>query len=96
MKDISPFSIVGAIIAVLCITLAGLVLIAPGDNDRVALFLGVVGIALPALIGQLKADQAAGNTNGKLDARIQSAVHRANAARRRGDEPKTPEEINGQ
>ena len=93
VQNLSRLSILGAILAVICLALAGLILIAPGANDRVALFFGILGIALPALLGQLKADQAAGNTNGSLDARIEAGVHRAMSARRRGDTPATAEQV---
>jgi len=69
--------------------LAAVILVAQGPESmqRLALFFGLVGLVIPALLAMLRSDQAASNTNGKLDARIQAAVHRANAARRAGDEP---------
>ena len=75
--------------------LAGVLLVSPGTEAqfRLGLLFGVIGTGLAAFVGMLKAGQAADNTNGKLDARIEAAVHRAQAARRRGDEPATAEEI---
>ena len=67
-----------------------------GDEmQRLALFFGLISLVVPALLAMLRADQSASNTNGKLDARIQAAVHRANAARRAGDEPARPQDIEG-
>jgi hypothetical protein len=48
-----------------------------------ALFFGILAIIVPALIGMLRADQGARQTNGSLDGRIESAVFRAQDVRRR-------------
>lgn len=77
--------------------LAAVVIVQPGpeSTQRLALLFGVLGTGVAALVAALKAGEAASNTNGKLDARIEAGVLRANAARRRGDEPLTPDEIDG-
>ena len=79
------------------VTLAGLAVLlvqsGPESTQRLGLFFGVVGTVVAALIGMLRADQGATQTNGKLDARIEAGVHRAMAARRAGDEPRTRDEI---
>lgn len=93
MKNVSGLTAIGGVIALVSLGIAAAILIAPERDDRLALVFGLIGIALPALIANLKADQAASNTNGKLDARIEAAVHRAQSARRRGDEPLTPAQI---
>ena len=91
----SGLAIWAVLIILVGFALAGILLIQPGaeSDKRLALFFGVLATAVGVVAAVLKADQAAQNTNGKLDARIEAAVHRANAARRRGDEPLTPEEI---
>lgn len=89
----SRLTLIGGIVAVLFLSLAAILFVSPENNDRVALFFGLVGLIVPALIGMLRADQAQYNTNGKLDARIQAAVHRANAARRAGDDALTDREV---
>jgi predicted cobalt transporter CbtA len=90
--------VIAAIVALVAFALAGLLLIPTGSEStyRLGLLFGIIGTAVAAFVGMLKAGQAASNTNGKLDARIEAGVHRAMAARRRGDEPATPAEIDGE
>ena len=77
------------------LALAGVVLVSAGpeSTQRLGLLFGILGVGITALAALVKAGQAAQNTNGKLDDRIEAGVHRALAARRRGDEPRTPAEI---
>jgi hypothetical protein len=93
MRNVSGLTAAGAVLALICLGIAAAMLIAPEANDRLALVFGMIGLALPVFLGNLKADQAASNTNGKLDARIQAAVHRAQNARRRGERPLTETEV---
>jgi hypothetical protein len=86
---VSRISILIALCAFGFFALAGVVVVQPGpeSTQRLGLLFGVIGAGIASLGALLKAEQAAGQTNGTLDARIQSAVHRANDARRRGDDP---------
>jgi hypothetical protein len=95
MRNVSPLAIYGLLGVLVAFALAGVLLVQPGpeSTQRLGLFFGVVGTAVAAVVAVLRSDQAATNTNGKLDARIQAAVHRANDARRRGEAPATPEQI---
>lgn len=95
MKNNSNATIVVGLIVLTLFALAGVLLVTPGpeSTQRLGLLFGVIGTGLAAFVGLLKSDQAATNTNGKLDARIEAGVHRAMSARRRGDEPATAEEI---
>lgn len=95
MTDLSRGAIIAGAIAISCLALAGVLLIAPGpeSTQRLGLYFGVIGTIVATLVALLKADQAQQNTNGRLDARIQAAVHRANNARRRGDRPLSPDEL---
>lgn len=90
----SRVAVLVATIVLALIALAG-VLFVQGDDatQRLALLFGILGTGLAAFVALLKSDQAATQTNGGLDHRIQAAVHRANAARRRGDPPLTPEQV---
>lgn len=67
--------------------LMAIVLVEEGDESmpRLALFFGVLATVIPALLGMLRADQSATNTNGKLDARIHDAVVKAQGTRRSTD-----------
>ena len=91
----SNLVIVAGVIVLTLFALAGVLLIADTEHstEKLGLLFGVIGTGLAAFVGMLRADQARSNTNGKLDDRIQAAVHRANAARRRGDVPARPDEI---
>ena len=93
MRNMSTIALVAALIVFGLMALAGVLLVQVGEESlqRLGLLFGVIGTAVAALVALLKADQAATNTNGNLDARIQAAVHRANAARRAGDLPADPE-----
>jgi hypothetical protein len=95
LKDQAPSVIAAAVLVLVLFALAGVLLVPPGpeSTQRLGLLFGVIGTAVAAFVAMLKSAQAAANTNGKLDARIEAAVHRANAARRRGDEPKTADEL---
>lgn len=81
----SKAAIIGGLTVALCLALAAVLLVAPGDESmtRLGLFFGVLGTVTAALIGMLRADQGAKQTNGSLDGRIESAVYRAQAVRRR-------------
>lgn len=94
----SNLAIAGGLTAAMCLALAAIILVQPGSEStqRLALFFGVVGSVTAALIGMLRADQARSNTNGSLDARIESAVYRAQRVRRKEIEadnldPRVPE-----
>lgn len=97
IRDNTSGVLVAGITVLTLFGLAAVLFIQPGpeSTQRLALFFGALGTGLAAFVAMLKAGQAAGNTNGKLDARIEAAVHRAQNARRRGDPPATPEEIDG-
>lgn len=86
---VSTAALIGGLLAFGLLALAGVLLISSGEEStyRLGLFFGVIGTGVAALVAALKADQAATQTNGQLDKRIQAAVHRANNARRRGDDP---------
>jgi hypothetical protein len=89
MPDVSRITIIGALVTMALFALAAVLFVADSSaaNERLGLFFALAGAIVTGLIAALRADQAAVNTNGKLDARIQAAVHRANAARRNGDPP---------
>lgn len=89
---VSRLAVIVALIVAMLIALGGVLYIAPGpeSTQRLGALFGILGIGVAAIVGLLKADQAATQTNGKLDARIQAGVHRAMNARRRGDDPETP------
>lgn len=91
----SNTTVVAAVIALALIGLAAILFTAPGNesSDRLALLFAVLAPTVVSLLALLRSDQAASNTNGKLDARMQAAVHRANTARRRGDAPATPAQL---
>ena len=94
----SVLAIIAGLTSFGLMALAAIIFVADDAGDelqRLALFFGLLSLIVPALLSMLRSDQSAANTNGKLDARIQAAVHRANNARRAGDEPMTPEEIEG-
>lgn len=97
LRNASGLAIWAVLIILIAFGLAGVLLIQPGPeaDKRLALFFGVLGTGVGIIATVIKADQAASNTNGKLDARIEAAVMRANNARRRGDTPLTPDEIDG-
>lgn len=77
----------GALAVFGSLALMAIILVEPGDESmpRLALFFGVIATVIPALLGMLRADQSATNTNGKLDARIHDAVVKAQGTRRSTD-----------
>lgn len=81
--------IAAGLIMFACLALAGVLMIQPGpeSTQRLGLFFGVVGTSVAAFVGLLKAGEAATNTNGSLDQRIEDGVHRALAGRRTTDAP---------
>lgn len=96
VKINSIVAIVGVI--ALCLFATAAVLFVGESNSslqRLGLLFALFGTALTGLLAYIKAAEAAQNTNGKLDMRIEAAVHRAQNARRRGDPPQTAEEIDG-
>lgn len=80
----SKVAIVGGLTVAMCLSLAAILLLGDTDHDteRLGLFFGVVGTVVAALIGMMRADQGAKQTNGSLDARIEAGVYRAMAQRR--------------
>lgn len=87
--------VLATMVAFGCLALLGVVLVqsGPESTQRLGLLFGILATGVAALAALVKAGQSASNTNGKLDQRIEAAVHRANAARRRGDEPATAADI---
>lgn len=87
----SVLAILGALIAFGLFSLAAVLLIGPGPESatRLGLFFGLSGLVITTLVGMLRADQSAKQTNGMLDERIKAAVLMAQSARRRTD-PVTP------
>lgn len=91
----APYStlvVVGGLIVFACLALAAVLLIAPGpeSSQRLALFFGVIGSTVAALVAALRADQSQKQTNGTLDQRIEDGVHRALAGRRSTDRVESP------
>lgn len=88
--------LVAGIVVCLAYATAAVLWVSPGDEalQRLAMLFALLGTTVAAMAAAMKSGEAASNTNGKLDARIEAAVHRANAARRRGDEPLTAGEVN--
>lgn len=85
MRSMSVLAAVGGLIALTAFALGAVLMIAPGpeSTQRLALFFGLVGTGAAALVALLRADQAQSQTNGALDDRIEAAVYRAQAVRRR-------------
>ena len=81
----STLAIIGGLTVAMLLALAAILFVAPGSEatQRLALFFGILAIVVPALIGMLRADQGQRQTNGSLDNRMESAVFRAQAVRRR-------------
>lgn len=86
---------VAAIVVLGLFAVAGVLFVSPGPESlqRLGLLFGLLGTSVAAMAAAIKAAEAAHNTNGKLDRRLEAAMHRAMAARRAGDEPATPAEI---
>lgn len=86
-RNVSPLAAYGLLAALVAFALAGVLLIQPGpeSNQRLALFFGIVGVAVTAVVGLIKSDQSATQTNGTLDKRIEDALLRAQSNRRASD-----------
>lgn len=83
----SKIAALSALVAFGLLALAGTMMVTgPDSMQRLALLFGILGTGVATLVAMLKADQAATQTNGSLDDRIQAAVHRAQAARRSTDD----------
>lgn len=80
MGNLSTLGIVGGLTAVCLFALAAILFVAPSEESmqRLGLFFGMIGVVITTLVGMLRSDQAAKQTNGSLDARIQTAVRNAN------------------
>ncbi len=92
-KGLSTLAIVGALVAIAGLATAA-VLWTTGDQalERLGILVAVFASIIPGLISVLRSDQAAASshqaaeqTNGTLDARIQAAVQAAVQVRRPGD-----------
>lgn len=85
MQKTSPVVIVGGLLVIVAFALAAILLVAPGPEatQRLGLFFAIVGTTVASLVAALKSSQAASNTNGSLDNRIEAAVFRAQNVRRR-------------
>lgn len=80
------------------LALGAVLFVSPGpeSQQRLALFFGLVGTGVAALVALIRSDQAASRLNGGLDERITSAVFRAQSVRRSTDvELPTPKESVG-
>jgi hypothetical protein len=86
-QSVSVVAIVGGLTAFGLMALAAVLFIQPGSEaeQRLALFFGLLSIVVTSLVGMLKADQSAKQTNGSLDARIHDAVLAAMSSRRASD-----------
>jgi hypothetical protein len=95
VRNLSPLALSGTLAVLVAFALMGVLLVAPGSEStyRLGLLFGVIGTAIAAVVGMLKADQSATQTNGKLDQRIEYAVHTALDKRRRGDPPTPPDQL---
>ena len=87
----SNLPILAVLAALIFFGLAGVLFISEGPEStpRLGLLFGLLGLAIPTLLGALKATQAQEQTNGKLDDRIEAGVLRAMAARRKGNPAET-------
>lgn len=86
MKSASTVVLAAALVSIVALTVAA-VLLLTGDQqlEKLAVVTAVIGLVVPSLAGSLKASQAADQTNGGLDARIEAAVGRVVGNRRTGD-----------
>lgn len=79
----------GYVVAMVVVAILALAAVTLVDNnlalERLGMFFGIATAIVTALIGALKADQAARQTNGSLDARLHDAIVKANATRRQSD-----------
>lgn len=87
MSPKSPLAVYALLAVLIAFALAAVLLIPAGPeaNQRLGLFFGALGVGIAAVVGLIKADQAAHNTNGALDGRIEAALLRAQSSRRRSD-----------
>lgn len=78
--------VVGALVAIAALVTAA-VMFTSGDQalERLAVLVAVIGSIVPGLLAALRADHAATQTNGGLDAKIQSAVQAALQVQRSTD-----------
>lgn len=91
----STIAALGALVAFGLLALAGTIMVTGADStQRLALLFGILGTGVATLVALLKADQAATQTNGALDKRIEAAVLRVNATRRVTDTTTTPPDPN--
>jgi hypothetical protein len=83
----STLAVIGGLAVFGFLALAAVLMVSPGpeSTQRLGLFFAVVASAVAALVALLKSDQAATQTNGTLDQRIEDGVHRALAGRRSTD-----------
>lgn len=87
----SSLPILAVLSALIFFGLAGVLFISEGpeSTSRLGLLFGLLGLAVPTLLGALKASQAQQQTNGKLEDRIEAGVLRAMATRRKRDPAET-------
>src|SRR4051812_27384416 len=87
--------VVGGLVVFGLMSLAAVLLVTPGpeSTQRLGLFFAVVASTVAALVAMLKASEAATQTNGTLDGRIEDGVHRALAGRRATDSPETGDTV---
>lgn len=85
MKVSSAF-LAAALVSVVALSVAA-ALFVTGDREleKLGFVAGVVGLVVPSIAAALKASQAADQTNGNLDARVEAAVGRVVGNRRAGD-----------
>lgn len=79
----SKSAVIAALVAIAAFSTAAVLFVA-GDAalQRLGLLFAVFGLMIPGLVGALRSDQAATQTNGGLDARIQTGVETALKAHR--------------
>ena len=79
-QGVSPIVAITIIALSLC-SLAGVILVqtGPESTSRLGLLFGVIGVGVGAIAATIKADQAASQTNGKLEERIEKSVKKAMA-----------------
>jgi hypothetical protein len=89
MTTSSKLAGIAALVALSLIGLAAVLFVSEGSEStqRLAMLFGIIGTGVASLVSLIRSDQSASQTNGSLDARIQAGVHRAMAARRRGEDP---------
>lgn len=77
-QGVSPIVAITIIALSLC-SLAGVILVqaGPESTSRLGLLFGVIGVGVGAIAATIKADQAASQTNGKLEERIEISVRKS-------------------